>query len=297
MLVSAQIGLHAKQLDLITSLMTSLMPAHVMELIPASSTPNGYPHLFPSYGSATAASLYRPRSDFFPPPLAGPLAGGSTTGITRAAQANYSAAVNAVTRYQNEGPLPVVGNVANASRSRDRAQHTQPRRCAPRGLPYYYRQKMTRRTAAAAPATAPRARTISQSSQFVNNGGSLLGGPGMSDMLAHREESPPFIDEPVSVKKPRRQAEKPPAPMVATWDTANPNAPLEYDAGSNADSPLPSAGTTARTAKRPRSQPNAAAKEASVASPVGERPPSTSSGRRRVPKKLCVCARRALRCI
>lgn len=57
---------HASQLDLVVSQLTNFMPAHVLESIPASSTPSGYPTLFPAYGSATGSSVFRSRSELFP---------------------------------------------------------------------------------------------------------------------------------------------------------------------------------------------------------------------------------------
>ena len=99
---------HSAQMDLIVSLLTSLMPEHLLENLPASTTPAGYPHLFPSYISSAFATAQAPapqharaRQDFFSHPVAG-------TTATRQSQANYAQAVATVDRYRSESNLPPV---------------------------------------------------------------------------------------------------------------------------------------------------------------------------------------------
>merc|ERR1712032_908121 len=69
------------------------MPPHLLENLPASSNPAGYPHLFPPY--APPAGHHSPRKqDFFPPPHA----------PSRQAAQNYSQALHQVQTTQREVP-------------------------------------------------------------------------------------------------------------------------------------------------------------------------------------------------
>lgn len=90
---------HSAQLDMIASLLSSLMPPWVVATMPASSTPSGYPELFPSFAAAAntaTAHIARPRGDFFLPPGAHP---------SGSAAQSYASAVEAVNAYRAQGRL------------------------------------------------------------------------------------------------------------------------------------------------------------------------------------------------
>ena len=155
---------HAGQLDLIAGMLTALMPPHLLEQVPASSTPAGYPHLFPSYNSATGSS-HKTRADLFP------LGAGS---VSRGAADKYNSAVQAVQAYQRDiGPYaprprrdPSTTVKKRESRALDRTSSQDPS----------YQPGRTQQPAVAAGAAAsspavPRNRPASQSAHATADEG------------------------------------------------------------------------------------------------------------------------------
>lgn len=115
---------HSAQLDMIASLLSSLMPPWIVATMPASSTPSGYPELFPTFAAAAntaTAHIARPRGDFFLPPGAHP---------SGSAAQSYASAVEAVNAYRAQGRLQPL-------KSQQHQQHNKTARPAKRSAPGY----------------------------------------------------------------------------------------------------------------------------------------------------------------
>lgn len=116
---------HSAQLDMVASLLSSLMPPWMVANMSASSTPSGYPTLFPSFAAAAntaTAHIARPRSDFFLPPGAHP--SGSVA-------ASYAQAAEQVNAYRAQGrlqPLKTQKSKSGTTGSNKRTAATEKRR-------------------------------------------------------------------------------------------------------------------------------------------------------------------------